>query len=133
MDKVKAYQIRNWKKYNITDTKKDFIAVLNILEAHGENLDTLHDAAFNGFTSFCGIVGRFENDRDTVRALFEFNTFYDNPADLAALIYYRIEDLKDDYTREEIDAEIKATFCDDENPDDMIIRTADGYVHSVCY
>lgn len=62
----------NYKKYNLVDTKEDMIALLNILEAHKETLDSLHNAE----DSFCSIYGNWKSDRDVVNALFEYNAFY---------------------------------------------------------
>ena len=81
MDGVKQYILDNYNKYGFEWengdewTQADMTALLNILEVHNENLDSLHDVALNGYDEFCGIYGRFEDDNDTMNALFEFNVF----------------------------------------------------------
>ena len=68
-----CYAVLNWEKYNLCDTKDDFIRLMNILEAHGENLDTLHECS----DIFCGIVfSNIETDRFVVQALFDYNIVY---------------------------------------------------------
>lgn len=134
-EKQRDYIIKHWKKYNLTDTKEEFVALLNILESYGETIDSLHNTTLNDTKVFCGIVGEFANDRDTVAALFEFNTFLETPGEVAAVIYDKIEYYRDccDYTQEEINAEIKATFCDDIYSDEKIDKTRDGYVYKIAY
>lgn len=65
-----VYAVANWEAYDVCDTKEEFIALMNILDAHKESLDTLHSC--NDF--FCGIL--FSNpgtDRDIVNGLFEYH------------------------------------------------------------
>lgn len=69
-----VYAVANWEAYDVCDTKEEFIALMNILDAHRESLDTLHSC--NGY--FCGIL--FSNpgtDRDIVNGLFENHQAFD--------------------------------------------------------
>lgn len=130
------YMLKHWKEYNLTDTKEDFIALLNILEAHGETIDSLHHAVFNCYDFFCDYwFCDVQNDRDAVEVIFNFNRFIDNVEDLKEFLYEELQDLRDDdyFTREEQDRIFKEDYCDDENPDSIITKTRDGYVHSVRY
>lgn len=77
-DKQKIYILKNWQTYNLVNSQEEMRKLLNILEAHGENLDTLHDAT----NEFCGIYGAFSCDRDVVQALFDFNCFYNNKEEM---------------------------------------------------
>lgn len=80
-EKQKNYILDNCDKYGIKNeqgellNREKMLALLNILEVHGQTLDSFHDVAFNGYSEFCEIVGRFENDSDVYRALLEFNVF----------------------------------------------------------
>lgn len=79
--KQKAYIMENWQAYNIVDSKEEMKKLLNILEAHGENLDTFHAAT----SGFCGIYGEFANDRDTAQTLFNFNCFYNSREEMETI------------------------------------------------
>lgn len=70
---MSEYILKHWQEYNLTDHYCEFVELLAILEANGETLDSLHSVALNGESEFCGIIGKFENDRDTVKALFEYH------------------------------------------------------------
>lgn len=50
--KVRDYIIENWQKYDLTDTKKEFIALVNILESADLTIDDLHDVVGNGYGEF---------------------------------------------------------------------------------
>lgn len=78
----KDYILENWQSYNIVDTQDEMKKLLNILEAHGENLDTFHVAT----SGFCGIYGEFADDKDTVQTLFAFNYFYNNREEMEAIM-----------------------------------------------
>lgn len=77
-EKQKQYILKNWKKYDIVDSEEEMVKLLNILEAHNENLDTFHMAT----SGFCGIYGEFLHDRDTAQTLFNFNCFYNNEEEM---------------------------------------------------
>lgn len=77
-DKMKAYILKNWDKYGLElDSQEKMLELLNILEAHNENLDGLHDVCFNGVEEFCGIyMTNPKNDAEVVKILHEFNCFF---------------------------------------------------------
>ena len=124
------YILEHWNEYNLTDTRAEFIALLNILDAHGETIDSLHAVALNGEDLFCGIYHGFENDRDTVSTLFEYNQFIADAWEIQDIIETRLADYTDAYGKEEADTEIKAMYCDDIYCDELITRTTDGYVYT---
>ena len=128
----KEWLIENWKAYNVTDTKEDFIALLNILQAVGENLDTLHDVYFNCDNEFCDIYhnGCWESDREIADTLFEFCTFY-TEEEFIEMILDKAEDYE---TSEEWAEDMRLEASDDPddgNNDCQITRTEDGYVRRI--
>ncbi len=131
--RAKDYLIKNWRKYRVADTKEDFIALLNILQACGENLDSLHDAYINGADEFCDIVrwAGWDSDQDVANTLFEFCTFY-REKDFIDMILERREDYD---TSEEWANDIINEASDDINAcsDVQITKTDDGYVRRVWY
>ncbi len=128
---AKNYILDNWNSYNLVDSREEMVSLLNILQACGENLDTLHDVCCNGYTMFADIVGTFEDDRDVVKALYEFNSFY-TEGEFIDYMLDRIEDLKyDEY--EDIASEIHSWTYDDEFSDTKVEKTEDGYVVRVWY
>lgn len=131
-DKQKDYIVRNFNKYGIEDIKTpaEMIELLNILEAHGETLDGLHDTSCGDM--FCDIFFNYDgtDDNAVYHALLDHNIFYTSKADLC-------EGLRDSLDEHE---EIK-TMTDDELLqyvesecyDDMITKTTDGYVRTIYY
>lgn len=75
---IKEHILDNWRRYNVVDSKEEMVALLNILEAHDEDLDTMHDVYMGNTDTCCGIWFNFgvKNDRETVRSIFENNIFY---------------------------------------------------------
>lgn len=74
----KEYILDHWQQYNIVDSREEMFSLLNILEAHNETLDSMHDV-YMGNTEFCCSI--FYNmgvssDRETVKAIFDHNVFY---------------------------------------------------------
>ena len=140
----KAYIMQNFDKYGIIAsenvwrkdahpiTKAEMLGLLNILEAHGENLDSFHDASFNGYGDFCDIFGTFADDNDTYNALMQFNCFI--PED--EFVEWMLEHIQNeidnygDYAEamDFIKEEAFGDACDSD-----IIKTEDGYVHIVRY
>ena len=78
-----SYYERHWDSYGLRETKESFIALLNMLQANNENLDSLHNVAFNGYEEFMGIYGTFDDDKDVAQAVIEFNIFFSSINDLA--------------------------------------------------
>lgn len=130
---AKDYLIENWDKYKVCDTKDQFIALLNILQACGENLDSLHNAYFNGYDEFCDIYhnGSWDSDRDIADTLLEFCTFYTEQEFIDYILDKR-EDY-DDETEYVEDMRREATDDVSGNNDVQITKTDDGYVKRVWY
>lgn len=128
---AKKWLLDNWKDYKVTDTKKDFLALLNILQAVGENLDTLHDAVINCDNEFCDILhnGCWESDRELADTLFEFCTFY-TKEEFIDMILDRAEDYEEPGEWAE---DIREETSDDprDNNDCQITKTEDGYVRRI--
>lgn len=78
--KMKEYILSNWKSYNVVDSREEMVKLLNILEAHNETLDSLHDVIFNNHEFFCGIYFNSgpKTDRDVVKTLYAYNCFYND-------------------------------------------------------
>lgn len=130
---AKEYLIKNWKAYKVADSKADFVALLNILQACGENLDGLHNAFFNGYSEFCDIYhGQpWESDREVADALKEFCSYY-TEKEFIDMILDRRADFE---TSTEWSEEILAMTTDeaDGDNDTQILKTDDGYVVRVWY
>ena len=128
---AKKWLLDNWRDYKVTDTKKDFLALLNILQAVGENLDTLHDVVMNCGNEFCDILhnGCWESDRELADTLFEFCTFY-TKEEFIAMILDRAEDYEEPGEWAE---DIREETSDDprDNNDCQITKTEDGYVRRI--
>ena len=130
---AKDHLLDNWKKYNVTDTKKDFLALLNILQAIGENLDSLHSAYINGKHEFSGIwhYNEWESDKAIADALFEYCSFYTED-EFIEMILDRAEEYE---TSAEWSEDIRMETSDDPDSfcDCQILKTDDGYVKRVWY
>ncbi len=126
---AKDYLLTNWDKYDLTDTKEEFLALLNILQACGESIDSLHDAE----DEFCDIYhGRgWSSDREVVAPLLEFNSFY-KEEDFVNLILEKREDYEN-ISRYVEDMRLEATDDINGNNDVQISKTDDGYVKRVWY
>lgn len=119
-EKMKNYTLENWGKYNLTDSKQEFIALLNILEAREETLDSLHDVVFNSYNNFCGITGScWKSDRDVVKTLFDFHQFFTSKEEFDSVMKENAEN--SDCTLEE--------FIEGED----IRYTSDGIVRVLYY
>ena len=119
----KGYIMAHWVEYNLADTKEDFLALLNILESMDENIDTLHNAVFNGYDEFAGYyIADCATDREAVDVLLYFNRFM-TVEELKVFLYDSIE-----YDGMEM---TKECYCDNDFSDDRITRTTDGYVHTI--
>ncbi|MBR6475394.1 MAG: hypothetical protein IKS98_08080 [Lachnospiraceae bacterium] len=130
---AKGYLIENWEKYGVADTKEDFIAFLNMLQACGENLDSLHNAYFNGHVEFCDIYhGKtWKSDREIADTLCEFCSFYTEKEFIDMIL-----DRREDYeSSQEWSESIYNETTDDISGDNstQITKTDDGYVVRVWY
>lgn len=128
--KKRAFIIDNWRAYNLTDTRREFIALLNILDAHGETIDSLHEVCTNDL--FCGIFynGEIENDRDVVAALMLNNSFY-TPDSFPAYIAEIIDNSRYNGETPAETAETVRTILNEGDGSTLVTRTTDGYVVSV--
>ena len=128
---AKEYLLSHWKEYDVADTKEEFAALLNILQACGESLDSLHDVYFHGKNEFCDILhnGCWESDRDIAQTLFEFCTFY-TEHEFIDWILERREDY-DDMAEYAEDMRLEATDDISGNNDVQITKTDDGYVRRI--
>ncbi len=130
---VKEYLLKNWQQYDIADTKEEFLAVLNILQACGESLDSLHSTYFNGNQEFCDIYHgeSWDSMRDIVHSLYEFCTFYTEQQFIDAVLDRREDfDSAEEYVEEmrREASDLPEDFCDTQ-----ISKTEDGYVIRVWY
>lgn len=81
--KMKEHILSHWNEYNLVNSEEEMLKLLNILEAHEENLDTLHDISMGNTSWLCGIL--FNNaptDREVKDDLFEYNAFYKSKKEL---------------------------------------------------
>lgn len=131
--KVRDYILENWQKYNLTDTKKEFIALVNILEPADLTIDDLHDVVFNGHDEFFDIVdigNYWQTDRDVVESVTSTASFY-TVDEFAERLTEELENAKKyDETHEdgdEVDYFYRQYFTD-EWFDTVITQTTDGYV-----
>lgn len=129
---AKAYLLENWQKYDLVDPKEDFIALLNILQACGESIDSLHNVVFNGIEEFIDCInshGGWETDRDLVDTLFYFCRFFTEQE----FIDYILDRREDYATQEEYVEAIRreASDADEDFADTQITRTDDGYVRRI--
>lgn len=120
-EKRHSYMLKNWQSYNVVDSEEDFTILLNMLEANGETLDSLHHTYFNGLDEFMGIIGFWDSDRDIASAVFEFNIFYKDIEELALCV---IENAWFD------DIEV-SELIDDMLPN--LKKTYNGYVQRIYY
>jgi len=142
----KEYILNNFNKYGIMVcdsfkfnaekahpiTKKEMLGLLNILDAHGENLDSFHDASFNNESFFCDIYGSFEDDNDTYNALMQFNAFYTDEEFIEWMLEH-IQDEIDNYGSNADAMEYIKKVAFDKACDESIVKTEDGYVRIVRY
>lgn len=121
------YILNHWDSYKLTDTRQDFISLVNCLEAIGESIDSLHNTVLNGDNEFWDVIGgHWENDRELVDTVFYFCSFL-TVEELKGFLYEELADCKASFDNdgEEYFYEI---YFEDKNPDTQIIKTTDGYV-----
>lgn len=130
---AKEYLLAHWQEYGLVNSKTDFVALLNILQACGESLDSLHNAYFNGENEFCDIFhdSSWNSDRKIVDTLLEFCTFY-TEQEFIDMILDKREDYDDEW--EYVEA-MRQEATDDigGNNDVQITKTEDGYVRRIWY
>ena len=130
---AKKWATDHWKDYGLADSKKDFLALLNILQACGENLDSLHDVCLNGSREFCDIVSTYGwgSDREVADALLQYCSFFTQDEFMELIL-----ECREDYETQEEYVEAMRREASDE-PEDFsdvqITKTEDGYVKRVWY
>lgn len=127
------YIIKNYKKYNMSAVKneEEMKMLLNILEAHGETLESMHDFVCDEENSmFCNIFferceyGKYiEITMDAVaEAIFISNSFYETKEKY-------LETMETfSYTREEAEERLRAELKNGE-----IKETRNGFVYVDIY
>ena len=110
--------------------QSEMVALLNILQAGGENLDSMHDAVFNGDGMFMDIFGHWDTDKNLYKAVLQFNSFF-TESQFIDWMLEKIEELK--YDGLDPAEEIRTWTYNDEPSDTKIIKTEDGYVVRVWY
>jgi len=130
---AKSYMVAHWDQYGVAETKDEFIGLLNILQACGESLESLHHAYFNGYSEYCDIFhdGGWNSDRDVVDTLYEFCTFYTDEEFIDSVLDRRLD--YDDPAEYVKDMRLEATDDIEGNNDVQITKTEDGYVRRVWY
>ena len=124
---AKPHLLKHWKEYDLVDTKEEFIALLNILQACDENLSSLHNAGLGETDEFCDMYGRWDGDRDVVKALNQHACFF-TEKEFIDFILERWQEYNDDgddgteYIRQ-MTSDAAEDFADTQ-----ISKTDDGYV-----
>lgn len=122
-NKMKEYVLNNWQKYNLTDTKEEFVALLNILETTNETIDDIHNVVINGGYIGISVNDVWNDEREVVDSLFYFSAFYTLDK-FKELLYEELSFCKDN---EEEEYFIE-TYIRENNNDVEIFETSDGYV-----
>ena len=129
---AKDYVVSHYEQYPFEmKSKGDMIALLNILQANDETLDTMHDAVFNGYDSFMGIFGEWNTDQELYEAVMEFNVFFTEEEFIDWILEQ--QSLLPEEGYDDPVAEIHCWTYDDEPSDTHIYKTEDGYVLRVNY
>ena len=126
----KSYMLEHWNDYDVVDSKQEFLELLNILQAIGESLESLNDAYQNGYYEFSYIFHGepWNSRREIVEALYQYCAFYTD----SDFIDFMLEQRENYETDEEYtEAYKRITF--DEDGDEQIYKTDDGYVRRVWY
>ena len=130
MEKITAknYCMEHFKDYPFEmKDKSEMLALLNILQASGENLDTMHNVICNGYDTFMDIFGKWDSDLDLYKTILEYNTFFTED-EYKEFIKIKMVDLKELEGIDNPEEEIR-TWLDETSPSDTkIIKTEDGYV-----
>lgn len=118
---IYQYSIDNYKKYGIECIRSELsmLGLLNILEAYGENLDSLHNTDGYDFCDvfFCNTHEELTDSR-IAEAVLECNMFYRHIDDLICTE----SDVCESW--EEVVTNVKEALSNDED----LVKTTDGYV-----
>ena len=134
---AKQYMLENWDKYDVVDSKKEMLELLNILQAVDETLESMHDVVENGERKFCDAFNDhgWSSMRELKEMLFYFDTFYTDE-EFIDYIMDRYNEYKEDeedlnkYPDLEACERIRCLTSDDPKDfcDTQISKTEDGYV-----
>lgn len=69
-----AYCASQYARYGLTDTAEEMISLLNILEAHGETLESLHETEGDIFCNMCILKDEI-TEREIAEGLQQCNRF----------------------------------------------------------
>lgn len=127
---AKKWILDHFDQYGIDlKDKSEMVALLNVLQAAGENLDSFHSCVLNGHREFmdnihmgCG----WESDQELYETVMEHSNFIPEEKFISWMIE-RIDDLKDDGFDDPAE-EIRCWTYDEEPSDTKIYKTEDGYV-----
>ena len=113
--------LTDWKECGIVDKEGDMKKLVNILQAHGETMDSLKEFIASKEEVFCGFVwiDLPETEREVAELLFDHNLFYSTREELFKAC------CKD---KQDTDMSLKE-FLDGED----IRKTAPGYVRVLHY
>ena len=129
---AKEYILDAYKEYPFgMKKKKDMLALLNILQANGETLDSMHEVVFKGKDRFMDIYGGWDTDAELYKAVLAFNQFF-TEKEFIRWILRRMIELKEDGFDDPAE-EIRTWTDENEASDTMVIKTEDGYVVRVWY
>lgn len=120
------HMMKNWHKYKRTETKEEFFALLNILEANDETLENMKKYQGTTRELFCGIYGSLGDLKDITKVLFDFHIFYKSLEDFeeACKIKYKEDGLNEFYNSFE-------EYFEEEKEE--LIKTFGGYVLKLYY
>ncbi len=126
------YMVKNYANYGMKTLKtpKDMIWLLNVLQANGENFESMHDYVTQGDGFFCAILISDNNSMDSVyEALTNYHYFYEDYEDMKKTVWNNLL---------ENDGEELYEFYKDfeeymEKGGDSFFKTKDGYVRKIYY
>lgn len=103
--KRKKHILSHWNEYNLVDSAEEMLKLLNILEAHDETLESLHDISMGNTRWLCEIYfDKAPTDREIKDTLFMYHSFYKNKEELVrSYVFDAAEDdeLFEEYIRYE--------------------------------
>ncbi|AOZ97930.1 hypothetical protein [Butyrivibrio hungatei] len=128
---AKKWIVDHYDQYGINlKDKSEMIALLNILQAAGENLDSFHDCVINGLTEFMDYISHhgWESDQDLYETVMSHSEFYTEEEFIEHMLEWT-KDLKDD--GQDPAEEIYDWTYDEPISDTKIYKTEDGYVRRI--
>lgn len=129
---AKEYCVSHYSEYPFKmENKTEMLALLNILQANDETLDSMHDVVFNGCREFMDIFGEWDTVQELYDTILQFNMFL-SESEFIDWILEKLEELKYEGFDDSVD-EIRTWTYDDEISDTKVIKTEDGYVIRVWY